>query len=143
MTFRDIQSEIISALRTEIPYLRTVESYAGQLESDLEGTTVRYPAAYVIYGGSEFAHLDGTAHEESVTFTVVAAVRDVRGSSSAISGAQGAYALLLDIIAALTNETFDLDIERMRPVRTALLHTGGATTVYGVDFSTRFDTNYE
>ena len=143
MTFEDIQRGIISTLREQVSYLRTVESYAGQLESDLEGKSVRYPAAYVIYGGSEFSNLDGVSHEQKVTFTVVAAVRDLRGATSALSGPEGAYALVLNIIDTLTNETFGLDIERMRPVRTALLHAGQWTTVYGVDFSTRFDTTYE
>ncbi|MFZ5998054.1 MAG: phage protein Gp37, partial [Nitrospirota bacterium] len=72
MTFEDIEDKIIADLKTLA--FKTVETYAGQLEQDIESLPIMFPAAYVIYGGSDFEWVDGPNHNESCEFTVLIAV---------------------------------------------------------------------
>ncbi len=77
--------------------VRTLESYGGQLEEDeIAKVTARFPAAYVIWGGSEVLHLN-KVDEIHVRVSIFAADKNLRGEAAARRGASessGAYALL-------------------------------------------------
>jgi phage gp37-like protein len=143
MDFEQIEDAIINGLKSGVSYLRTVETYAGQLEGDIGKLTIRFPAALVAYGGSGFKRVDGPNHQESVDFSVLVAAKDLRGSEEAKKKSQGAYDLVKDVLAALTNRSFGLDIERLRPVRVSLVYIGRGVAVYGMDFQTSFDATYQ
>ncbi len=135
MDIRDIEDRIIATLRAEVGALRTVEAYTGQLSREIEKLPVRFPAAYVVMGGAELSPVDGPVHREALTFSVLVASRSLRGGREE-------YGLIRDVLTALTNEDFGLDIERMRPLKTSLVFMDGAVTVYGIDFRTGFDSTY-
>jgi hypothetical protein len=78
-----------------------------------------------------------------VDFSVLVAAKDLRGSEEARKKSQGAYDLVKDVLAALTNKNFGLDIERLRPVRVSLVYIGRGVAVYGMDFQTSFDATYQ
>jgi|Deesub1362A_J573_1020465.scaffolds.fasta_scaffold00740_18 phage gp37-like protein len=148
MNFEYIEDSIIDALKTAMPYLRTVETYAGQLEDEIERLPVRFPAAYVVYGGSSFNWIDGPNHQETVEFSVLVAAKNLRGNRAVRKGGsapddRGAYDLINDVLAALTNKTFGLEIERLKPLRVSLVFISRVIAVYGIDFQTSFDRTHE
>lgn len=143
MRITEIEDGIIEKLKDELHYLRTVETYSGQLGGDIERLPVGFPAAYVVYGGSSLERVDGPVHEERAEFSVIVAARDPRGRASAAREEPGAYQMLEDVLGALTNDTLGLAVQRLRPLRVSLLSITGTTALYSVDFSTAFDTTYQ
>lgn len=141
MNFATIEESIINELKAQVAYLRTVETYAGQLEDDIETLPVRFPAAYVAYGGSDFAAgaVGGSGHRETCSFTVFICARNLKGQKEARKTAQGAYDAVKDALDALVNSTFGLDISPLAPARTMLLFASGTMAVYAVEFRTGFE----
>jgi len=142
MRFEDIETKVIETLQTELPYLKTVGTYAGELRDELKSLAVSFPAAYVVYRGSVFGHVDGENEEETVEFTVLAAAKNLKGGESLRKSAYGIYLMIDDILLALANKTFGLNIERVRPLRVSLVYISESAAVYGIDFQTRFDETY-
>ncbi len=143
MDFEQIEDAIINEVRTRVPYLRTVETYAGQLEDDISKLPVRFPAVFIAYGGSDFSWLDGPSYQEKATFSALLCAKSLRGQEAARKEPQGAYSLIRDVLAALTNRDFGLGIERLSPTRASLVFVSGTLAVYGIDFQTSFDSTYE
>jgi phage gp37-like protein len=139
MDFEQGAEKIVETLKAAVPSLGTVEAYAGQLEGELEGLPLRFPAAFVLYGGSHYEWVDGPTYRETVGYSVMVAARSPKGRAQS---RETAYALVKDVLAALAGRDLDLPMERLRPVRTALVFTSGTATVYGLDFETGFDTAY-
>ncbi|MDA8326212.1 MAG: DUF1834 family protein [Nitrospiraceae bacterium] len=146
MTFVDIEDNIIAALKAGLPYLRAVETYAGQLDKEIGELALGFPAAYVAYQGSQFEWVDGETWLEKPTFKVLVAARSLRivsGINEDVrKGAQGAYQVVTDVLNALTNQTFGLAIYKLRPVKTELIAIMKTTAIYSVDFTTMFDAAY-
>lgn len=142
MDFEQLEDGIIEALRSGMPHLRTLETYAGQLDEEIPKLPVRFPAAYVIYGGSRFEPIDGRGHEERAEFSVLVAARTPRSGGPA-PGQGGAYGLVKDVLSALSNRDLGLEMERLRPLGVSLVFASASVTVYGVDFRTSFDNTYE
>jgi phage gp37-like protein len=140
MDFETIEDAIIAELKAQVAYLKTVETYAGQIDRELDGLPVRFPAAYVAYGGSNFSPGDvgSSGHGESVVFSVFVCARHLGGQDKARKEAQGAYDTAKDVLAALSNKDLGLDIEPLMPVRASFLYSGRDTAVYKVEFSTGF-----
>lgn len=146
MDFEQIEDRIIETLRTEVSSLRTVETYAGQLEEEIAKLPVRFPAAFVLYGGSTFGRVDGPTLQETVEFSVMVAAKNLRGGEEARKGGgaeYGAYGLVKDVLGALANEDFGLDMERLRPLRVSPVFIGKTMGVYGIDFQGSFDSVHE
>ena len=142
MTFEIIEDKIIEKLK-ELPALKTCETYAGQMEGEIERLPVRFPAVFVVYGGSSFEWVDGPNHREIVDFSVMACAKDLRGNEAMRKEEGGAYGLVNDVLEKLTNEDFGLDIERLRPVKVSLVFISKIMAVYGIDFQTGFDREFE
>jgi phage gp37-like protein len=140
--FEQIEDKIIEELAAEVTYLRTVETYAGQLEGEIARMAVKFPAAFLVYGGTDLEEVDGPNHREVVRFSVLVAAKNLRSNEDLRKDTEGAYDLVTDVLAALTNNTFGLDIERLRPVKVSLVHIGKGIAVYGLDFQTSFDNTY-
>ncbi len=148
MTFVDIENGMIGALKTALPYLKNVETYAGQLDREIAELPKGFPAAYVAYQGSEFKWVDGENWQELPTFKVLVAARSLRIVSGVNEDVRenpntGAYKMVADVLAALTNQTFGLDIYKLRPVKTELVSITKTTAIYGIDFTTMFDATYQ
>jgi len=140
MDFETIEDAIIEELKSQVAYLKTVETYAGQLEADVETLPLRFPAAYVAYGGSNFsAGAVGAGHREAAAFSVFVCARSLRGQERARKEAGGAYDAVKDVVSALADRTFGLEIEPLRPVRASLLFAGRETAAYALEFMTGFE----
>jgi len=147
MDFEQIEDKIITELKAQIAYLRTVETYAGQIESELASMTGRFPACYVVYGGSSFDWVDGPNHQETVEFSVLVCAKNLRGNEELRKGGPvaaeyGAYDLVKAVLASLTNKDFGLDMEFLTPQKASLVFISRTVAVYGIDFKTAFDKTY-
>lgn len=143
VNFEAVEDGIIEALRAGLTYLRTVETYAGQLEDELGMLPDGLPAAYVVYGGSAYEWVDGPTHAEAVEFSVIVVAGALRSRQAARKDGHGAYSALGDVARALTNKTLGLSIERLRPRRAALLFVNGTAAAYEIVFGTSFDGTYD
>ncbi len=142
MTFEDIEDKIIAEIKDNVTYVKTIETYAGQLEQNIKQLTIPLPAAFIVYGGSTFTWIDGPNHNEEVVFSVLVASKNVRGEKRARKAAYGCYQMINDVLVVLTNQTFDLQIEKLVPIRTSLVHVSKTIVIYGIDFKTNFDTTF-
>lgn len=143
MDFEQIEDKIIEEIKARVTYIKTVETYAGQLQGDIARLPVNLPAAFVLYGGSEFELVDGPNHREQPTFSIALCASNLRGRAEGRKGGQGAYDMVKDVLRALVNKDFGLDIERLRPLRVQLLFANATMTIYGVDLVAGFDTTYD
>jgi phage gp37-like protein len=148
MDFETIEDKMTGTLKAVVPYLRTVKTYAGQTEIDVEKLTVRFPAAFVIYRGSSFEWVEGQNHKETVVFRVLVAARNLKADEATRKGSDapgdvGAYRMINDVLAALANTDFGLDIDMMRPLNTSLVIARSGVSVYQVDFQTGFHNAFD
>lgn len=135
MTFRQIEDKLVETLRAGGAF-KSVETYAGQLDGEIEKLPLRYPAAFVVYGGSEFGLVD-----ETIAFSVIVAAKNLRGNEAArkgTTGEQGAYQLIIDVLDALANQNLGLDIKRLLPLKSSPVGTSGPVSAYKMDFQTGF-----
>jgi len=139
MDFTDIEERIKERIRTSMPYLKLVATYAGELGEDLQKLPVPFPAVFVIYGGSAYGRVDGRSFSDGPTFSVIVAAKDLGGPEKLRQGEYGCYRMIRDVLDVLANETFGLDIWPMQPVRTSLIAVSKSMAAYGVDFKTSYD----
>jgi phage gp37-like protein len=142
MDFEQVEDKIIETLHKEVSYVKTVETYAGQLEADIKTLPVTFPAVFVVYGGSTFARVDGPNHQETVDFSVLVAAKGVSNKGMRKDD-KGVYEMIKAVLTALTNEDFGLDMEKLRPLRVTPVLITKTMAVYGLDFRTSFDTTYQ
>lgn len=132
MKYADIEAAVIDLLRRDLPALRSVEPYAGRPVEAVAKLPRRLPAAYVIYGGSHYEPVDGLSVEQTVSFTVVLAVRALDPESSP-------HELMGDLIVALANKNLGLDMDRLVPVSARSTAGQNSMLVYQAEFRARFD----
>jgi len=126
---------IIERLKKDIPALKAVEHFTGQIESGIEQMPLKSPAAFVAYRGSEYKWIDGPNYEENPAFSVLLVVRSLKPEDTG-QGPGGAYGLIKVILASLTNSRPSVDMEMLQP-------TGSQLVFHGMDFKTGFDTTYQ
>ena len=140
ISFRVIEDAIVELIKT-VPAFRTVETWAGQMEDEIDSLPKNLPAAFVAYAGSEFELVDGPVHCERAGFTVLVAAASLRFDGSERTAAGGAYELVETVIRTLTNEDFGYpELERLRPVAVTLIRAKRGSAIYAVNFTTAFDT---
>src|SRR4030067_3517742 len=138
MTFEDIEDKIITELKTQLTYVKTIETYAGQLEQEIEKLPIIFPALFVAYAGSNYEWVDGPNHNETCEFSILAAAKNLRGQASARKDDYGCYQMITDVLAKLTNNKFGLEIEKLKPLRVTLVFISKSVAIYGIDFQTNF-----
>jgi phage gp37-like protein len=142
MVFEDIEDQIITKLK-ELTYLKTVETYAGQLEEgEIKKFLVNFPAVLVAYSGSNYEWIDGPNYNEACDFSVLVCAKNVRGNKAIRKAAAGCYQMIEDVKAKLINQTFGLEIEKLKILRVQLVGISQTTAIYGIDFQTNFDTTF-
>lgn len=100
-------------------YLKTVDSYAGQLDEGLGEVIRAYPAVWVTFAGSAKPIKSGSnTWKIPVTFVTMVAARNVRDEKAARVGTVnevGAYRILKDLRTLMLNQDLGLEIERFAP----------------------------
>ncbi|MBI5634860.1 MAG: DUF1834 family protein [Nitrospirae bacterium] len=144
MDFEQVEDAIIAEIQTAMPDLGTCETYAGQLEGDLNNLAITYPAVFVSYGGSMLDWIDMINFNEAVVFNLLVCAENLRGQEAARKDTDtGAYKMIRDVLTALTNKDLGLSIEKLKPVKVSLLFITKSIAVYGIEFQTNFDNAYE
>lgn len=142
--FEQIEDQIVTTLKTNLPYVRTVETYAGQLDGKIEELPIYYPAIFVIYSGGQFEWVDGQQlYKEEDIFTLMAASKNITGNTSMRKDtAIGCYKIIKDVLKHITGKNFGLDIERMQPIDVKMFLITKTIAVYEINFKTNFDKVY-
>jgi len=142
-TLSQIETAICARLRAQIPYLRACASLADFLARDLEDLetiALQLPAAYVAYEGGEYEHLVSGVQDRTMLFAVLAVVANYRGEESVRHGMgaeKGAYDLLEDIRAALSDQDCGIAMDPLLPIREGAIDGNDALQIYGITFRTR------
>jgi hypothetical protein len=104
MNFRTIEDAIIRRIKSQLPYLETVESFDGNL-IDLEDLTKRVPAVFVNISQATPAVPYWTFTTKAFTYQIVLNVlaRGMRGKPQMATDKTGAYAILNDLRTALVD----------------------------------------
>lgn len=142
MDFTDIETAIKGRITTQLTYAKLVETYAGQLEADMDKLPTSFPAVFVAYRDSTLTWVDGRSFNDTPVFSVIVASRDLRGPKDLRAGEYGCYRMIKDVLAAISNETFGLSMLPMAPVKVSLIFISRTMAAYGIDFQTNFDTSF-
>lgn len=144
MDFEQIEDALIARTKDQLTYVRTCETYAGQLDGDIDSLVINYPAVFVSYGGSNLDWIDAINVNETPEFNILVCAKNMRGQADARKDTvTGAYKMIRDILAALTNQKLELDIEKLQPKQITLVYVSKTVVIYGIKFQTNFDKTYE
>lgn len=139
-TITQIEDAMIARLENQISYLRTCDSLGAFLVDEAEDLTIRFPATYVVYDRGDYNHMVSGVQDKAMIFNVVVMARNLRGSGAARRGEgsdKGAYDLLEDARAALTNQNCGLDIDPLIPVDEEPIEGTRDVAIYVIRFKTR------
>jgi len=144
MDFEQIEDAGIAAIDINLPYLgQPTETYGGHLEGDIESLVINYPAVFTVFEGAQLDWVDGSNFKEDDTFTVLVCSNDVRGNSALRKDTvTGCYRMIKDVLKALSGKNLGLDIYPLKPVRIYPVLITKTLAVYGIKFTTWFDTTY-
>ena len=144
----EIENGMVAAIKTAtgMAYLKSMDSYAGQLDEDLNEVIRSYPAVWVAFAGSgKPAKTGGNTWKVPATFVVMVAARNVRDEKAARIGTSnevGAYKILKDVRALLLNQDLGLAIERFTPGAIKTLYNtkvgGRGLAVFSQEWTTAF-----
>lgn len=117
----DIENSLVNTIKNAagLGYLKTVDSYAGQLDGGLTEVVRSYPAVWITFAGSGKPVRSGSnTWKVPATFVVMMAARSVQSEKAARSGTAkevGAYQILKDVRTLILNQDLGLAIERFVP----------------------------
>jgi phage gp37-like protein len=135
-----IEDAIIARLKAQLTYLKTCDSLGDYLADEAEDITIRFPAAYVVYGGGTYSYATSGVQDREMMFWVRAMAKNLRGDRAARHGKgadKGVYEILEDARAALTNQTCGLQIDPLLPVPEEPVAGDEHFADYGIGFKTR------
>lgn len=117
LTITQIEDLLIARIKAELPYLADVSSYKGQLEKKIAELVLRTPAVLVslqeLSGEpTTFVEMGGvSSYALTYVFSLAVVCRDLRGEAAGRRGDTGAYRILDDLFAALTDYILDADLQ--------------------------------
>ena len=109
-TIKQVEDAIIVALKAKMSYLKTCETYGGQLEDALVRHPGPLPAVFVEYGNRQFGEEDA---EDQLfmtpwTFNIYVVTSNAYSENQARRGTAGCYTMLGDVKTALAGKTAGL-----------------------------------
>jgi phage gp37-like protein len=114
LTLAQIEDALLATLQVSATlgsYCKTIESYAGQLEEDLDTMVIRTPACFVMLSSSSAQARTNRQQEKFVTFSLLLLDRNARGNRAARRGdlaSIGVYTMLHDAQVLLVGNTLGL-----------------------------------
>lgn len=138
-----IEQAIIGRLSTTLPYLKTCGSLSEFLSrnvSEIEELSPLCPAAFVVYQRGAYSQKMSGVLDREMIFSVIVAVRDLRGDAAVRNGAagdKGIYDVLEDVRTTLTDQTCGIDIDPFAPVSEEAVAGTRNFAVYEIRFRTR------
>lgn len=132
---------MVARLESQISYLKKCDSIGEFLIDDLDALAKQTPAAYVAYQNGRYDHKTSGVQDRHMTLSVIAVARSFRSQKAARAGRgtseKGAYDVLEDVRAALSDQACDLDIDPLIPVRDGMIAGTQSIAIYAIDFETR------
>ncbi len=116
-----IEDAIVAKIKNAsgMAYLKTLASYGGELDDDLDKVVRSYPAVWIIYaGGGKPKKIANGKWKTPATFALMAAARNVRNEAATrkgSSGEVGSYQILKDASALILGQDLGLKIENLEP----------------------------
>ncbi len=136
----NIEDAIISALKASdlSSVCKTIDTYHGEIDDllqELKALLVKFPAIFVLYGGSKFSEAANRSYDDEQTFTIICIDENLRGRTALRIGI---YGMLKITKASLIDNNLGLNIEPMHPVVIQPLLITKKVSVYGFDIKTSF-----
>lgn len=138
-----IEQRIIATIKadpTMSAYLKTCESYQGQLEEDLQILPRLFPAAFVMFEHGDYRPMSNEEEEADFTFTLLLASQTYQGNVAARQGAPGmvgVYTMLRDLRILLVGQTFGLpDFPPFLLIEEEAILNTKALSVFGATYKT-------
>lgn len=137
--FDTIEAGIVTRIKDECDYLRTVESYAGQVDQVSEGRAIEAPAAFVRMNQvipQEAGEMMDGGYVAAVQFTVIVAAISYKSREEArTDDAIGAYRICKDIVTALNGDDLDITgFQGLTYMGTTFVTATETRVLYQVDF---------
>jgi phage gp37-like protein len=139
-TVTEIEDAIVDRLKSEVGYLRTCASLGQFLVNESREFTRLFPAAYVSYARGSYDHRMNGIQDREMVFDVVCMASNARGDEAARHGdgtGKGAYDVMEDVRAALTNQSCGLNIDPLLPESEEHIEGDQKMAIYAVTFRTR------
>lgn len=147
-TIKAIEDAIVAALEADAQLAascQTIVATQGTFDAARKaGQVLKLPALAVLYVGGDDEPRGMWAFEETATFQVTVAARNLRASHVAARGTgteAGAYELVERVRAVLSGQTLGLDISELVPrrVEAQRIDTDELEAHYIIQFTTRYE----
>jgi phage gp37-like protein len=137
----EIEDAVISQIKSQMPYLKTVDALANLLADDSPDYAIIAPAVFVAYGSGSYRRVGtSSVFDRDMKVNVVIVQRNFIGQKRLLHGDainRGIYDILEDVRAALTDQTCGLSIFPLTPVDDQGLEATRDVVVWGLSFHTR------
>ncbi len=141
-----IEQAMVEAIKKALPYIKQCETMNSTLRGEVEKDTNMYPAAFVLYTTGRNSYYTAGAQEKACIFSVLVSVKNFQGEERARHGDntdKGAYEILRDLDAALTNNKVGLEeIDPLFAMDEGALAGNKSNAIYYINFETKFLKTY-
>ena len=137
-TIKEIEDAILAALTDRLgSYVKTIESYQGQLEADLGEFAWRLPASLVMLKDTQVRKAAAHSYDLKLTFSIIVADRNLRGNQQGRLGNTGAYQMLEDVRLTLWDQDLGLEVNPFMLLREEALINNRQVAVFAADYQTQ------
>ena len=132
-----IEDAVLTALSAEIgSQVKTLETYQGDWLEDLRQEGLRLPAVLVMARQTQSELVATRSYDVTLDFTVLVAVRQLRGEAEARRQEGGAYQLLAGVRRALWHQDLGLELLPLALVEEEALLNTREFAVYAARYRT-------
>lgn len=134
---KTIEDAVLAALQARLGEMSgTLTTYQGDWRADLGRQTWRFPAVLVMLEQSRGEQVGLRSCDLTLDFTVLVAVRNLRGDPEARRGEAGAYPLLLEIREALWFQDLGLALQPLSLLKEEPIRNDQEFSVYAARYRT-------
>lgn len=133
----DIEDAVLVALQAQMSsYVKTIESYQGELTGDFPEPGRRLPATLVMLKGSRSEKTTSHSYDLYLIFAIVVIDRNLRGNVAGRRGNTGIYRMLEDVRLALWDHDLGLEINPFILLKEEALVNNREIAAFGADYQT-------
>ena len=137
LSWSAVEEAILAALQTELGSLApTIASHQGNWLKDLQSRAWRLPAVLLRWRQSRSEQVGLGSADVTLNFTILAAVRPLRGEAEARLKEGGIYRILEGVRRALWHQDLDLEITPLALEKEEPLLTTNELAIYGAEYRT-------